>query len=201
MIIKDILETVIKDESDFVRFALTYGQPIKSRENGNLIDTLVAVQSDQVKKDSLSKRCGLDEFPIHTDCAYLKLPPKYILLRYIGSIENPTPTIVVHFDKSKLTDEETDFIKRTIWFVKSKDNGFYSPILKDDILRYDKEVVRMANPNKDKMIEILSKMERTQIKWRKNKVAIINNHSDLHFRPQIKNEENNKRVLQRINIR
>ncbi len=196
----DISETEIKDDKDFVKLALTYGTPIKSRESGNFIDTLVAVHSNQVKKDSLSKRYGLDEFPIHTDCAYLKLPPKYILLRYIGSIENPTPTIVVHFDESKLSDEEKDFIQRIIWFVKSKDNGFYSPILKDGILRYDKEVMKMANPNEDKMIEILAKMDRTEIKWTKNKVAVINNHSVLHFRPQTRDEENNKRVLQRINI-
>jgi len=196
----DISETEIKDDKDFVKLALTYGTPIKSRESGNFIDTLVAVHSNQVKKDSLSKRYGLDEFPIHTDCAYLKLPPKYILLRYIGSIENLTPTIVVHFDESKLSDEEKDFIQRIIWFVKSKDNGFYSPILKDGILRYDKEVMKMANPNEDKMIEILAKMDRTEIKWTKNKVAVINNHSVLHFRPQTRDEENNKRVLQRINI-
>jgi alpha-ketoglutarate-dependent taurine dioxygenase len=198
--ITDIFETEIKDDRDYIELALTYGTPIKSRADGSFIDTLIAVESNQVEKDSLSKRYGLDEFPIHTDCAYLKTPPKYILLRYVGSLENPTPTIVVNFDKSKLSDDEIDFIHNTIWFVKSKEIGFYSPIFKDGILRYDKEVMKMANPNKDKMIVILDRMERFEIKWSKNKVAVINNHSVLHFRPQIKKEENNRRILQRINI-
>lgn len=58
----------------------------------------------------------------------------------------------------------------------------------------------MANPAVDKMISILAKMDRTEIQWYKNKVVVINNHRDLHFRPKIKMEENNKRILQRINI-
>ncbi len=196
----EIYETEIIDEKDFVKLALTYGTPIKSRQSGSFIDTLTAVESNQVKKDPLSKRYGLEKFPIHTDCAYLNLPPRLILLRYIGIIENPTPTVVVHFDKSRLSDEEKDFIQKTIWYVKSKDGGFYTPILKNGILRYDMEVMKMANPNEDKMIDILSKMDKTEIQWFKNKVAVINNHTDLHFRPKIKMEENNKRILQRINI-
>jgi hypothetical protein len=196
----DIFETEIKDEKDFVELALSFGTPLKSRQGGSIIDTLVAVESSLVEKDSLSKRYGLEEFPIHTDCAYLKFPPKYILLRYVGIIENPTPTVIVQFDKSKLSDDEIDFIQKTIWFVKSKDIGFYSPILKDGILRYDKEVMKMVNPNDDKMIDIIAKMHRREIQWYKNKVVVINNHTDLHFRPKIKMEESNKRVLQRINI-
>lgn len=196
----NIFETEIKDEKDFIELALSFGTPIKSRQSGTIIDTLTAVESNLVKKDSLSKRYGLDEFPIHTDCAYLRLPPKYILLRYTGIIENPTSTFIVHFDKSKLSDEEIDFMQNTIWFVKSKDLGFYSPILKDGILRYDKEVMKIVNASEDKMIDILTKMERSEIQWHKNKVVVINNHSDLHFRPKLKMEENNKRILQRINI-
>lgn len=196
----NIFETEIKDEKDFFELALTYGTVIKSRENGSLIDTLVAVESNQVGKDSLSKRYGLEKFPIHTDCAYLKLPPKYILLRYVGAFENPTPTVLVHFDNLKLNENEIEFVRKTIWFVKSKNIGFYTPILKGGILRYDSEVMKMVNPNVNRMDEILAKMETTEIKWYKNKVAIINNHNVLHYRPQIRKEESNKRILQRINI-
>lgn len=196
----NIFETEFKDEKDFFRFALNFGTPTKSRQNGSFIDTLIAGETNKVKKDSLTKRYGLEEFPIHTDCAYLKVPPKYIILRYIGNIEYPTPSVVVHFDKLKLSEDEMDFIQKTIWFVKSKNIGFYSPILKDGILRYDKEIMKMANPTEDKMIKILAKMKRTDIHWFKNKVIVINNHNDLHFRPKIKLEENNKRIIQRINI-
>ena len=47
---------------------------------------------------------------------------------------------------------------------------------------------------------ILSKMLTTEIEWEKNKVVVINNHSTLHFRPQVSITEINKRILQRINI-
>lgn len=199
--ITDFTETTIESDLDFINLALTYGCSVKSRKESEIIETLIALSSDQVEKDSLTKRYGLNQFPIHTDCAYLKFPPKYILLRYIGSIDNPTPTIIMHFDKSKLSEEELDFVCRTIWFVKSEDKGFYSTIYKDGILRYDKEVMRMVNPAENRMDDILAKMTTTEIEWKKNKVVIINNHSALHFRPQISNSENNKRILQRINIK
>jgi alpha-ketoglutarate-dependent taurine dioxygenase len=194
-------ETIIESDLDFINLALSYGTSVKSRKDSEIIETLIALSSDQVENDSLTKRYGLNQFPIHTDCAYLKSPPKYIFLRYIGSVDNPTPTVLVHFDKSILSEEELDFVCRTIWYVKSKDKGFYSTIYKDDILRYDQEIMRIVNQAENKMDIILAKMKTTEIQWKKNKVVIINNHSTLHFRPQISSSENNKRILQRINIK
>lgn len=58
----------------------------------------------------------------------------------------------------------------------------------------------MVNPTENKMDIILAKMQTSKIEWTKNKVVIINNHSTLHFRPRISDSENNKRIIQRINI-
>lgn len=193
-------ETIIESDTDFINLALTYGDFVKSRKESDVIETLVTLNSNQVEKDSLTKRYGINKFPIHTDCAYLKIPPKYILLRYIGNIANPTPTIIVHFDMTKISKLELDFITRKMWFVKNEHNGFYSTLYKDDILRYDIEVMKMVNPSENMMEGILSKMLTTEIEWEKNKVVVINNHSTLHFRPQVSITEINKRILQRINI-
>ena len=198
--ISNVFETEVEDDQGFIELALKFGTPIKSREQGNIIDNLVSVKSSIVEKDSLSKRYGLEEFPSHTDCAYLKTPPKYIFLRYVGNIVNPTATGIVEFDLQRVFPSELDFLLRKIWFVKAKQGGFYSTILKDGMIRYDPEVMRMVNSDENKMIKILSKMERKEIHWTKNKVAIINNHTVLHFRPKVALEENRNRILQRINI-
>jgi len=108
-----LLETYCTSEDDFLSLASNYGEMIKSRRDGDLIDNLTALMPDDVERDSLTKRFGLNEFPVHTDCAYLKQPPKFILLRYTGELSKPTSTVVVNFDKSRLTEEERDFLTRT----------------------------------------------------------------------------------------
>lgn len=192
--------TEILTDQDFIRHALTFGKPIKSRKEGSIIDTLIAQKKEDTTKDSLSKRYGLAQFPIHTDCAYLRIPPKYILLRYVGSIKNPTPTIIIDFDFSKLTIDEHDFLFSSVWYVKSADGGFYSTICKEGLIRYDTEVMRSVNSINNKMETILKKMETKTIEWTNNKVVIINNWTTLHFRPKVTETENHKRILQRINI-
>lgn len=79
----DFTETLVETDQDFINLAQTYGDFIKSRKESKIIETLIALNSDQVQKDSLTKRYGLNQFPIHTDCAYLKFPPKYVLLRLV----------------------------------------------------------------------------------------------------------------------
>ena len=196
----DIFETTIQSDKEFIYFAKKIGLPTSSRAQGEIIETLIARESVDVEKDSLSKRYGIETFPIHTDCAYLKVPPKFVLLRYIGSVIDPTPTVVVHFDKSKLSIFEKDFIENVVWFVRSRSMGFYSTILNNGILRYDREVMSLANKQDDIMPSILSKMDQTEISWSLNKVLVINNHRLLHYRPGLLLHEKNNRILQRINI-
>ncbi len=196
----NIIETEVKDDNEFIELASSLGNPIKSRKDWKVIDTLISLHSKEVEKDSLSKRYWLESFPIHTDCAYLSIPPKYILLRYIWSIKNPSPTIVIDFDINKINTKEMDFLTRKIRFVKGSKGWFYSPILKDNILRYDEEVMRMVSIEDNKMNDMLSRMKQIKINRYYNKVAIIRNHETLHYRPSINPEEHNKRVLQRINI-
>jgi hypothetical protein len=201
MTVSNVIEEFYNVSDDgFLKIALKYGNPIKSRPDSGIIDTLITRTSDQVERDSLTKRYGAENFPIHTDCAYLKTPPRFILLKYVGDITEVTPTVIVHFDINRLTEEEIDFIKHRIWFVKGENKGFYSRILQNGILRYDKEVMKLVNSDSDLMETILKKMTTTSISWEKNKVAIIDNYAVLHYRPKVSEKEINKRILQRINI-
>lgn len=196
----NFVERMVETDQEFINLALSYGNFVRSRSESEILETITSRHSAQADKDSLTRRYGLNEFPIHTDCAYLRLPPKYVFLRYIGTANNPTPTILVHFEKSNLSDEELDFVTRTMWFVKSTNGGFYSTIYKNDILRYDKEVMKIVNSAENKMESLLAKMKTSKIEWVKNKVIIIDNHQTLHYRPKVSDIESGKRILQRINI-
>ncbi|HSZ34654.1 MAG TPA: hypothetical protein VK772_15165 [Puia sp.] len=193
-------ETIAETELDFVNIALSYGQMIQSRKNAGFIDLLTAAKKQDVQVDSLSKRYGLESFPIHTDCAYFRVPPRYIFLRYVGSFESPSPTFLIDFETDKLDPAEQQFVKNAIWYVKGSEGGFYTTIYENGVLRYDPEIMKPVNNVPYKMSDLLEKMRKSQINWHSNKVLIINNWSTLHARPTLKPEENGKRILQRINI-
>jgi len=193
-------EVFAESDEEFISLASEYGKPIQSRRDGGIIDILTARKAENVTKNSLSKKYGIGEFPIHTDCAYLTIPPKIILLRYIGILEKVSPTILVPFDINRLGKHELDFIKNVTWFVKGQDGGFYSRIYQNSIVRYDYEVMKLVNTRENVMDAILNKMDHVKIEWTENKVVIVNNWQTLHYRPNLGTHEENYRILQRINI-
>ena len=133
-------KTYCKTLNDFIELGKSLGTIIPSRKNGKIIDVLTPLRKSEVSKNSLSKIYGLKEFPPHTDGAYLKHQPKYILLRYIGKLEKVTPTIIIDILNSKLNEEEKDFLERAVYLVKGIYGSFYSNIYTNGKLRYDRNV-------------------------------------------------------------
>ncbi len=158
------------------------------------------IAKNHATRDSLSRRFGLQEFPAHTDCAYLRKPPRFILLRYVGEGEKVAPTIILSLNLGSLDQKELDFLQRSIWIVRGAKGKFYSKILDRGMLRYDSEVMSLVSDRENLMKQILAKANRQKIHWEKNKVAIINNWTCLHFRPRISTFEKEIRILQRLNV-
>lgn len=185
----DYIETFVNNENEFIQLASSYGNMIKSRKENTFVDTLVAQRTDDVSKNSLSKIFGMEQFPVHTDCAYLKTPPQYILMRYIGTIPNPSPTFIVHFNFNILDSNEIEFINNAIYYVKGSEGGFYSKLFDGSKIRYDAQVMKLLNTNSPNMMElILKKMPQTIIQWQTNKVLLLNNWKALHYRPSLRND-------------
>lgn len=193
-------EKHIDNLTDFINYGKTLGTLIKSRKNGGLLDVLIPKEKDEAKQNSLSKIYGIDEFPFHTDCAYLKTPPKFILLRYIGDIVNPSPTLVKQINFDILNTQEIDFLFNSIWLVKGQGNSFYSKIIANGIFRFDNNIMTLSSPVENIINQILSKTESKIIEWKKNKTVLIDNWTCLHSRPAVREDEKQKRIIERLNI-
>ncbi|MBW1294045.1 hypothetical protein [Aquimarina litoralis] len=193
-------ELYIETLEKFLEVGKSFGRLIKSRTDGQYLDTLTPKNQKTINKISLSKIYGTNRFPFHTDCAYLKIPPKYILLRYVGNVENPTPTEIKEIDFNKLNIKEIEFLKNTIWIVKGQKSNFYSKIYDNGILRYDENIMTLSSPTENLIKQILDKLETKTIQWYKNKTIVINNWSSVHSRPLVSKNEINNRILQRLNI-
>ncbi len=186
-----------------MELAYSLGNPIASRLNAPLIDNIVPLKKEEAHKQSLSANFGADDFPFHTDGAYFKIPPRYILLRYVKGIENPTSTIVC--DLSDIDNEAKMRLKLDMWKVKSRNFSFYSSILSEDgqFYRYDRCIMTPSNNkiNNATFIEnLVSTKPSKEIEWFPNKTIIIDNWNFMHHRPRVKEAEINFRHLQRIMI-
>ena len=200
MEIKDYKETYCETLNDFIELGKSLGTIIPSRKNGKLIDVLTPLKESEVKRNSLSKIYGLNEFPAHTDGSYLKHQPKYILLRYVGKLEKVTPTIVIDILNSDLNNEEKDFLRRAVYLVKGIYGSFYSNIYSNNKFRYDKTIMKLISHKDDLMDNIIDKSIKIPFEWELNKVLILNNWNYLHLRPRTNIIENRKRLLQRLTI-
>lgn len=195
-------EYQIDNDNDFLELAYSVGQPVSSRLNHPLIDNLIPLNKQDAHPQSISANFGVKNFPYHTDGAYFPIPPNYIILRYIQGIENPTPTVLC--DLNNIGKDDIQLLKHSIWKVRSI-KSFYSTILAQDssFYRFDNCIMQPLNKNNDNSIifsNIISNLPIQMINWEINKTVVIDNWKYLHSRPQVKIDEINFRILQRIMI-
>lgn len=196
-------ELTIKSDKELIELAYSLGRPISSRVNSTIIDHLVPTESSDAHPQSLSANFGIGNFPFHTDGAYFKIPPRFIIMRYLNGITNPTPTVVC--DLNQISTDDKGFLKYCIWKVKSRNNDFLSTILSDEenYYRYDRCImtpVLSKKQNESYFESVIDELPKTEINWTINKVVIINNWTTLHTRPKIKEQEVKNRTIQRIMI-
>lgn len=197
-----MVEMIINSDEELLKLAYELGNPIPSRINGQIIDTLMPLSENEAHQYSLSANFGINEFPFHTDGAYFKKPPKHILMRYIGSIDQPTPTIIGDL---KYLDEDTmSELQFHVWKVKSRNSSFYSAILSDDqeIYRYDSCIMQPVSKRLplDFFQRIVDTTPKHTVTWELNKTIVIDNWTTVHKRLQVQKHEINNRKLQRIMI-
>jgi len=196
-------ELYINSEPELLELAFSLGKPIASRINSPLIDNLVPLRPDDAHKHSLSANFGISQFPFHTDGAYFIKPPRYIILRYVQGVIEPTPTIFVNLEE--IENIHKGRLKYPVWKVKSRTSTFYSSILSDndEIFRYDPcvmEPMNDKNNNKTYFENLIMSLPKTVVDWSINKTIIIDNWKNIHSRPEVKAEEINFRTIQRILI-
>lgn len=196
-------ELTIESDKELIDLAYSLGRPISSRVNSSIIDHLVPIESSEAHQQSLSANFGIGDFPFHTDGAYFKIPPRFIIMRYLKGAQNPTPTVLC--DLNQLNSDEKENLKHWIWKVESRDNDFLSTILSEDetFYRYDKCVmspVLSKNQNELYFESLIAKLHKTEINWTIDKTVIIDNWINLHSRPKVNRNEINNRTIQRIMV-
>ena len=190
----------ISTNDELLELGRSLGNILPSRKNSNkLIDVLVPKGESKYER-SISAIYGLNEFPFHTDGAYMPNPPRYLILRNV-SRDNKTDTLLkdLKFDCKELRE-----LQRAVWYVNGGRGRFYTSIISsyNEVyhLRYDKECMRPAHKRffhtKAIMEERLINSNTIRIGWRMNQSLIIDNWRILHARDAVGSNIN--RRLQRV---
>lgn len=197
--------TNLESQNEFLDVCKKLGSFQTNRNGGEILKRLKPLNKKEAHPNSLSSIHGLNRFPFHTDGAHKLIPPRFLGFRYVGTSNNPEPTLLIDFKSKQLTSAEKYFLNNRIWKINDGFKIFYSPIKNQqrDFIRLDygcMELVDKREGDQEIMSGIINKFEVIEVSWIKNKIMIVDNWRMMHSRPRINPKNKQNRILERINI-
>lgn len=108
----------------------------------------------QAKQNSMSSFIGTGAQPLHTDCAYQSIPPRFVLLKCISKGEHQCPTNIGEIMWRRLETDRPAEIYDAVWtFWNHLSHSFYSTIVHgvgdQARMRFDPFCMKLAGNIKD----------------------------------------------------
>jgi hypothetical protein len=173
------------------------------------VDQLSPISAEQAAPRSLSAKYGFGAFPMHTDAAYLHVPPKYLALHYVSDKISKRPTLLWDLELIQLPKDLLFNLQREVWLVNGGRGRFLSSIrvegssTNESYWRFDLECMR---PLSDVGAEVAREFEQhmshvrpTEVHWQPDLLLILDNWRVIHGRANGDHPEP-ERVLERILI-
>lgn len=189
---------------DLIEISRKIGDIIPSRKNStSLYDNLTVKTKKETNQKSLSAKYGENDFPFHTDGAYLQIPPRYVILRSPKNIEKcPTKLSIPSFSEFEIKN-----LMKDVLLVNGGRGRFYSTIVEkvniDFRIRFDVDCMRPALTEFDTSIKLMNTLIKEavteEIDWKENQCLIFDNWKLVHSRANATN--NLDRILERIWIK
>src|SRR5690348_10702562 len=87
---------------DVPALASAIGPPVRPRRGKDARSILQPYSSDAAPRGSMSAYTGTNPQPMHTDCAFLSIPPRYLLFHCLCPGEAPCATHIWTLDIGRL---------------------------------------------------------------------------------------------------
>jgi L-asparagine oxygenase len=155
----------------------------------------------------MAAQFGLDEFPLHTDRAHDRIPPRFLLLSQLETSAIAL-TRVLSLSSMGISKEELMTLRRDVWCVRYGRRPFLTPILNDtlipdaDILRWDLVCMSAERhmESREIMQERIHNASMSEFQLDPSHLLIIDNWRCLHGRSAIL-DPGGQRRLRRILVR
>ncbi len=198
--------TILKNfpERDLLLLAAAFGFSVSEDRDGVLIKDLYLQESNDAPQNTLSREYGKAEFPFHTEAAYWKIPPKYMMLFCVnpGSGGRQTRLLTPPLTSLKLCQQHV--LNNDIWTVFPLRHPFLTTISENRMIRYDMNCMRPSVSDSESAVimnQIINESPITNVDWEKNQLLIINNHKCLHSRSSNFRPSEGFRKLKRVLIK
>ncbi|MEO9870941.1 TauD/TfdA family dioxygenase [Ekhidna sp.] len=193
------------DESSLLKAANEFGEVVK-HSNRQEIFSLHPKENKDAMGGTFSNLHGLNEFPLHTDTAFLNFPVRYMMLNAEKESSCGTKLLATSQLFRQLSEAELKIARRSIFLLKTKNRSCYLPLFfkhkGQEGFRYDSTCMTPFNNHAKDFVLIMknafNRVETSVLKWNQHKTILIDNWKTLHGREAVRNGIN--RELKRIYI-
>jgi hypothetical protein len=161
---------------------------------------LIPKDKNEVENFSLSSAYGLKEFPLHTDGAEYKTPPRFLVLRALS--DSPTGTCIA--DANSICNNIN--VLNSKWSVKTKDGIVKTKLYEQhpkyniEFIRFNRLSMKCDEGEKLDVYKAIDNLAISSIIWTENKTIIIDNWRVLHGRQTIIEDDYEKRIIERLQV-
>jgi len=149
--------------------------------------------SDEAPRNSMSARTGTGPQPMHTDSAYIPLPPRYVMLSCLSPGESECPTRLWSLDRKTPFINGRSPLTRPGWVVRGGGHlcPFYSQVLNRNwkgqwFIRFDPCCMVPPYANEDEVEAVRLELEAMSVfhefTWFRGSILILDNWRCLHGR-------------------
>lgn len=149
---------------------------------------------------SKSAMRGLHEFPLHTDRAFDRLPPRYLFLRSISG-QSASSTQLVAFDDVEVDKKLASDLRAGLWVTGNSRRAHVCAVLEGQRVRWDADCMRpmdrIAKRAHINFSEVLHESSHASHIWSDTcTVLVVDNWRTLHGRMRVCQSEG--RTLERL---
>lgn len=198
------VELRTESSEQLMDLAASFGDPVPVRPRDAVLTRLVPMHHEEARARSLSKRHGFAHFPLHTDCAHHRQPPRWVFFR-MASQASSCATILADSREVLLGTSLRRDLQYAQWIIDPGRRRFLSPVVSIDsdrsCFRYDPGCMRPALPQHESIAKCLEKAlsgaQVLRIAWSEHKTLIVDNWRMLHGR-EATNGVPQARILERV---
>lgn len=187
-------------ERELLSLSMQLGVPVASRTRGDLVEKLTPISRERAKPRSLSKKFGLDSFPLHTDCAHWTKPPRFLILASRANDSSGTLTILLDTRGLKYLAGEKQDVLEGLFLASNGRHSFFCSIqdVENSCTRFDPGCMRPRNDSAVRAMRAYTANRHIdrlyEVYWSAGQVMIIDNWRVLHGRTSIVPSTNNREL-------
>jgi L-asparagine oxygenase len=167
--------------------------PLLRPELANRLDALQLErvspkQASEARAGTMSSRWGLGAFPLHTERAHWRVPPRFLILRSVGEATD-RPTTLLDSADLRLDRRLREELRTMTWRVSMGGADFSTTVLwradnaRMDYIRYDRCCMAPAVTEVgDRFSAVLEAANVVEHRWRPDTALVIDNWRMLHGR-------------------